>query len=166
MNARQAAVSLAALATLALPAAGEAHGRGRVVIAGPRVYFGFGYGWFPYYGYALRGYGYYPLPPRGGLDLGYARVKGWGALDLHVKPGKAEVWVDGRFAGRASELDGRPSYLWLRKGTHEIAVYRKGYETFRETYEITPGAVFPLHLKMTKGKATLPQAPPPAPPGA
>ena len=156
LNARRVAVALAALWVLALPAAVEAHGR--VVIAGPGLYFG--YGW-P--GYAAPwGWGYYP-PPRVGPDLGYARVRGFGALDLHVKPGNAEVWVDGRFAGKAGDLDGWPSYLWLRKGSHEIVVYRKGYETFRESYDIEPGTVFPVRLKMTKGKATPPR-PPTAPP--
>ncbi len=50
------------------------------------------------------------------------------------------------------------SYLWLAKGPHEVVVYEGGYETFRERYEVAPGSVFEVHLKMKKGNAT-PAAP-------
>jgi len=160
---RLATLSLAALSMLALPGIADAHGRGRVVVYGPRAFFGFGF--YPgFYGFYPGPYGYWGAPPRGGMDLNFVRAMGIGALELHVKPGKAEVWVDGQFAGKASDFDGWPSYLWMKKGTHKITVYQGGYETFNEKYDVAPGTVFEVHLKLNKGQSTPPKAVTPARP--
>jgi hypothetical protein len=156
-----ATLFLGALVALTLPGSAEAHGRRFAGFRPPRFY---GFGFYPafyaspyFYGFAPGPYGYLGAPA-GGLDLNFARLMGWGALDLNVKPGKAEVWVDGQFVGKAGDFDGYPSYLWLAKGPHEVVVYEGGYETFRERYEVAPGSVFEVHLKMKKGNAT-PAAP-------
>jgi hypothetical protein len=135
-------LALAAIATVAVPGTAQAYFR-------PRAFVGFGF--YPgYYGYP---YGYAPR-----IDRNYARLMGWGALDLHVKPGKAEVWVDGHFAGKAGDFDGWPSVLWLEKGEHDITVYLGGYQTFKEKYSVEPGTIFDVHLKMEKGESTPPKA--------
>ena len=166
-----ATVFLGALVALTLPGSAEAHGR-RIVGFGPARFYGFGfypafYGSPYFYGFAPGPYGYFgAVPPAGGLDLNFARLMGWGALDLEVKPGKAEVWADGQFVGKAGDFDGYPSYLWLAKGTHEVVVYQGGYETFAERYEVAPGTVFEVHLKMKKGNATPPVPAAPAAPAS
>ena len=93
------------------------------------------------------GYPYYGFPPR---RLESARARGMGALELHVKPGKAEVFVDEHFAGKAGDFDGSPTLLWLKKGTHKIRISLEGYETFSEDYRLAPGEVFEVHLKLKK----------------
>ena len=126
LHAPVAAVALLALLAMALPSPALAHG-----------YVGFGLGFYaPFYPpWPYAYYGYYGNPPR---SLHYAEARGVGALELHVKPGKAEVRVDGRLAGEAKEFDGSPSLLWLRKGTHKITVSLAGYQTFEEEYRLAP----------------------------
>jgi hypothetical protein len=133
-----ATLALGTLLALALPGAAEAHG-----------YVSFGLGFYaPFYPpWPYPYYGYHGNPPR---RLYYAEARGVGALELHVKPGKAEVRVDGRLAGEAKEFDGSPSLLWLRKGTHKITVSLAGYQTFEEDYRLAPGEVFEVHLQMKK----------------
>jgi hypothetical protein len=129
---------------LSLPSEALAHGH---------VHVGFGFGFYaPFYPYPgpYPFYGYYPYygnPPR---RLEGARERGVGALELHVKPGKAEVFVDGNFAGKASEFDGSPTVLWMKKGTHQVKIELKGYETIAEAYEVAAGEIFEVHLKMKK----------------
>ena len=151
---------LALLVTAALLWPSDADARGR------RKGRGFGHfgarGAFgPHYGYGPWGL----RPPEGGINMQVARLMGWGALDLKVKPGKAEVWVDGRFVGRAKDLDGRPSYLWLDEGAHTVAVYRQGYVTFEKRLEVTGGEVRELKLRLERGESKHPMAATAASPG-
>jgi PEGA domain len=175
-----AALGMTALVALAVPGSAEARGHGHGHFGGPFVVGGFvatpfvgggfwgpgfwgGGFWGPAYAY---GYGYGPYwgpfayAPKGGIDRNYARLMGWGAVDLHVKPGKAEVWVDGHYVGKASDFDGSPSYLWMNKGSHKVVVYSGGYVTFEQQYEIGPGDVHELHLKMEKGESVPPKSAP------
>ena len=173
-------LGLVALITLleAVPAearrGGFGRGRGPGVIAfrGPIVsapYFGY-YGPYAspfYYGYGLYGRHGVHRGPEGGLDPTHARWMGWGAIDLEVKPGKAEVWVDGKYLGTVRDFDGYRTYLWLEEGTHRVTLYRGGFETYEEDISITPGAVIKLKMKMTPGEAKPPlNAPEPVVKGA
>ncbi len=132
---------------------------------GPRLGFvaphGFYGGGFhsPYYGlYGPYAYPYGPYRGReGGLNPVQARMMGWGAIDLNVKPGKAEVWVGGRYVGTARDFDGFPTYLWLEQGEHEVTIYRGGFETFTEFVSITPGEIVKLKLKLEPGQSQPPQ---------
>jgi hypothetical protein len=134
-----AALTLAALAILSLP--GDVQAGGRVAVG-----VGFYAPLYPLHGpYPYSPY--YGNPPR---RLELARERGMGALELHVKPGKAEVFVDGRLAGKAGDFDGSPTLLWLKKGTHQIRVSLEGYETFTGDYHLAAGEIFEVHLKMKK----------------
>src|SRR5262245_36451097 len=151
---------------LSLPRATEAHGRGgyhggHAVVRGfygfpyPYPYFGFGLGWGPYWGpyWGAWGYGY---GPPGGVDMSAAFSAGYGAIDLNVKPGAAEVWVDGKFVAEAKDLDGYPSYLWLPEGAHHVIVYKGGYARFEEDIEVQRGYRKPLKIRMEKGESQPP----------
>ena len=113
------------------------HSNGSCAIGFVTPHYGF-YGDFygPFYGFNGRyGYPYHYGPyrgPEGGLNPIQARLMGWGAIDVHVKPSKAEVWVDGNYVGTARELDGHPSYLWLEEGNHRVTIYRGGFVTYDE----------------------------------
>ena len=149
---------------LSLPRAAEARGHHH---GGVYVGVGFGgfYGWGPYWGWGWPGYwgygwGWGPGPysygaPAGGA-LGYAIMSGMGALDVNVKPNKAEVWVDGKYVADARDLDGDPSYLWLKQGTHHIVVYKAGFRSFEQDVSIHTGVIRELKLTLEKGESQPP----------
>jgi hypothetical protein len=142
------------------PQVAEAHGRrggGRIVFHsrgfyGP--YFGFGSYWGPW-GY-WGPYAPYAFRPEGGVDMGFAMMAGFGAIDLNVKPGAAEVWVDGRYVAEARELDGYPSFLWLKEGEHRVQIYKGGYLTFDERVDVQRGARQELKVRLEKGESQPP----------
>lgn len=150
----------AALALITLsPQEAFAHGRGghggRVVVGRPfyaSPYFGFGYGFAPYWG----PWGPYPYGPAGGIDMGAALIAGFGAVEMDVKPGQAEVWVDGKYVSEAKELDGYPSYLWLSEGPHRVVVYKGGYASFDEEIDVRRGIRSDLKVRLEKGDAPPP----------
>jgi hypothetical protein len=161
------AVAIAVTGALALPPdAAEAHGRRgghRVVYVGGGFYnpwFGFG----PYWGWGW-GWGAYPWGyhgPAGGVDMNYAMMAGFGAVELDVKPNRADVWVDGKYVGEARDLDGYPSYLWLADGGHKLAVYKGGYGTFEEEISVHRGMKTRLKIRLEPGDS---QPPGPKPTG-
>jgi len=159
------AIGLAGTALLPLPRAAEAHGRGGFGGRG-FVYFGGFYGFNPYFGFGFGPYwgpywGAYPGPyyrPEGGVDMNVAMMAGWGAVDLDVKPNRADVWVDGRYIGEARDLDGYPSYLWLEHGAHKLAIYKGGYLTFEGDVDVQRGMKSEVRVRLEKG-----DSPPPGP---
>jgi PEGA domain-containing protein len=155
-------VAIAPVATLVLitlsPQDAFAQGRrgfrrgfgGRAFFVAP--YFGFGYGFGPYWG----PWGPYGYAPAGGIDMGAALIAGYGAVDLNVKPGEAEVWVDGKYVAEAKDLDGYPSYLWLSEGPHRVVVYKGGYASFDEQIDVRRGLRSDLKVRLDKGDAQPP----------
>jgi hypothetical protein len=149
---------------------GGHRGGGVVVVGGHYAYPGFygypGFGWgFGYPFWSM--YGPYPpafYGPEGGLDRGLALVNGFGGIKLEVKPGQAEVWVDGKYLGEARDFDGYPSYLWLKEGAHRLTVYKGGYAKFEREVEIQPGVARGLKIRLDKGAST-PATPPEGGPG-
>jgi hypothetical protein len=167
---KRAAAVVAAAAGIALLAAtlpedAEAHGR-RGPGHGPTVvvrgggfygapfygpYWGFGMGWGPYFG---GGFGFFP--PILAVDLNLAAANGLGVIDLRVKPGEAEVWLDGKFFGEAKDFDGTPSFLWLKEGPHRLVIYRGGYKRFEEDIEAQRGQLKELKVRLEKGESVPP----------
>jgi len=159
-----AAAALVAGALLALPTTASAHGRPGVVVHlggyygyGFGPYFGpgwgWGWGWGPSY---WPPYGPYAFHPEGGVDRGFAMMAGFGAVDVDVKPNRADVWADGKYVGEARDLDGYPSFLWLEEGEHTIAVYKGGYRTFEEKVEVRRGMQTNLKVRLEKGQSEPP----------
>ena len=164
---RLTAVVAGALALVALGAPREADasprghggrgGRGVVVVGGgfygfnPWLGYGFGFGpgwgWGPYYP------GFYP---QGGVDMNTAMIAGFGAVELNVKPNRADVWVDGRYMGEARDLDGYPTYLWLSDGAHRIAVHKGGFLVFDEEIDVRRGMKTEIKLKLQPGDSPPP----------
>ena len=149
-----AAAVLVAGAVLALPANAAARGhRGVAVHVGG--YYGFGpyWGWGPWYWPPYGPYGYYP---QGGVDHGLAMMAGFGAVDVDAKPNQADVWVDSKYVGEARNLDGYPSFLWLKEGEHTIALYKGGYRTFEEKIDVRRGMQTKLKVRLEKGQSEPP----------
>ncbi len=153
------------LATPGAEAYGRGHGRAGVFVGGgfrgpvfwPAFGFGFGpyWGWGPYWG-PYWGYPGYSYGPPGGVDMNYAMMAGFGAVDLKVKPNQAEVWVDGKYFGQAKDLDGYPSYLWLEKGPHQLVIYKGGYRSFEEDIEVARGMKRELKVRLEPGESQPP----------
>lgn len=91
------------------------------------------------------------IPRSAGADLG--------ALNLVIKPKKSEVYLDGRFVGRAKDFDGYPGYLWLEEGTYEITLVRDGYVTFADRVVIRTGQIIDMELRLQQGLSTPPRPP-------
>jgi hypothetical protein len=139
-------------------AGGHGYGHGPVVV----VHGGFGFG-YPYWGYGpwfyggwWGPYGFGPGFYGPGIDLNAATIAGVGAIDLNVKPGEAEVWVDGKFVDEAKDLDGGPRYLWLKDGAHHVVIYRGGYASFDEQIEVRAGTARELKVRLEKGASEPP----------
>ncbi|HEY7921762.1 MAG TPA: PEGA domain-containing protein [Vicinamibacteria bacterium] len=158
---RAAAVALTlALITLGATREAGAHPRGHVVVHGGFYgwgpWYGFGLGWGPYWGWGpglyYYGYGY----PVGGPDMNYAMVSGMGAVELNVKPNRADVWVDGRYVAEARDLDGYPTYLWLADGGHHLQVYKGGFKVFDEQIDVRRGMRSEIKIKLEPGEGQPP----------
>ncbi len=122
-----------ALFTWGLPRTAEAHHH-------------YGYG----YGFGGHRYGYAPTPLEEVAKV--ARLAGLGALNLNnVKPKKTAVYLNGQYIGVTGDFDGYSSYLWLKKGTHQLSFYKDGYRTLAREYTIHPGVVIAV-ASMQPGK--------------
>jgi hypothetical protein len=155
------AATVLVVTPLTLPTPAEAHGHHGGVWVGGGGFYGWGpyWGWgAPYWGWGWGGgWGpgpYYGAP--GGSALGYALMSGMGGLDMSVNPKQAEVWVDGKYVADARDLDGDPSYLWLKQGSHHIVLYKAGYRSFEEDVDVNVGMVRELKVKLEKGESQPP----------
>ena len=88
--------------------------------------------WLPiplYWGYTEPGaYG----PPLEGAPLG--------GLQLDIDPRRAQVFVDGTYAGLVEEFSGYFHHLELPAGPHDISVVASGYEPLSFQVIVSPGA--------------------------
>ena len=157
------AVAVAVTGAIAFQAPeAEAHGRGGRGGGGRVVYYGGGGFYNPWYGFGPGwgwGWGGYPAgfyEPEGGVSMGAAMVAGMGAVELDVKPNRADVWVDGKYVGEARDLDGYPSYLWLAEGEHRVAVHKGGFLLFDEPINVQRGMKTQIKLKMQPGESPAP----------
>jgi hypothetical protein len=105
---------------------------------------GWGVGWgsYPYYTYPhYPPVVYYPSQVRPNM----------GALDLDLKPGNTEIYVNGQRIGTADDFDGWPQYLWLEDGDYHFIFYRQGFEPIVREYKILPGVVIDVEDRLPRG---------------
>ncbi len=127
-------------------------------------HYGVGYPYFSYYGPHHSSY-YHYSPYSSGYGYGpyvlgrgrYASGEGKGALDLDVRPEKAEVYLDGNRLGIADNFDGFPEFLWLPKGTYDLVIYKEGYKTLARQMTIYPGVVIDIEDRMEAGESVRPE---------
>jgi hypothetical protein len=105
----------------------------------PFLFGGFGYPDYygsyydPYFGGAYYGGG-------GGYSSGTSQVyRGVGSLRLKVKPGNAQVFVDGYFVGTVDSFDGVFQRLNVEAGSHRIELRADGYEPTQFEVMVIPG---------------------------
>jgi hypothetical protein len=63
-----------------------------------------------------------------------------GGVQLDIDPRRAEVFVDGTYAGLVEEFSGYFHHLELPAGPHDIAVVAPGYEPLTLHVIVSPGA--------------------------
>ncbi len=86
----------------------------------------------------------------------HALMMGYGAIKVDAKPKHAEVWADGKYVAEARDLDGTPSYLWLKAGEHDIQLYEGGYVTFNRKVDVHAGMRTELRVKLEHGPSVQP----------
>ena len=161
---------------------GGARSRGGVSVARGRAGYGrtwgrgIGRGFFPYrygvgfgYGGAFFGnpyyhWGYWPFAwgyPYWGTgiylhDHYQHERQGWeagaGTVEIDVRPRKADVYVDGVYAGRARDYDGRWDVLYLNPGIRAVELRRDGYQDLRLHLDIRRGRSYHIDQRMQRGE--------------
>ena len=148
LTTRAALLAVALTLGMAATASAEWRGGGRIVVV-PRAYVHTPFFYDPFWG--PYPYGYYMYGGRPQAD-----VRG------EVKPKRAEVFVDGYYAGVAEDFDGAFKRLHTSPGGHAITLYLEGYRTVTENVYVRPGSTFKLKDTMERlAPGEMSQAPPP-----
>ena len=71
-----------------------------------------------------------------------------------VRPKNARVHLDGRFAGRARYLDGKPGYFYLEPGSYRLEIRFDGYRTVVVELDVAAGCRYDLKHYMERVKGT------------
>jgi hypothetical protein len=72
-------------------------------------------------------------------------------LKLNVQPGRAAVFLDGRFVGHASEFGGALHSMLISPGKHQIRVELPGYRTFETEVNLLAGQKSEVKTELVKG---------------
>ena len=87
------------------------------------------------------------------------------ALRLQVTPRETEVFVDGYFAGRVDDFDGRFQRLRIQPGEHELTLYLEGHRRVTQQVLVQPRATFRIRYAMSPlAPGDVPDVRPSAPP--
>lgn len=77
-----------------------------------------------------------------------------GPVQLFVEPDEAAVYVDGHYAGVVKALQGKPTWLYLLPGGHEVAFVLEGHRTSRLYVQVPVDVqVIKVHVKMERTAA-------------
>lgn len=71
------------------------------------------------------------------------------SLQLQVSPRETEVFVDGYFAGKVDDFDGKFQRLHVQPGEHELTLYLDGHRTVVQTIRVRPRSSFRIRYMMT-----------------
>jgi hypothetical protein len=144
-------ISVIGLLFIGAASANAAIHRGAVIV--PRVevirpFYYYDPFWGPWYPYA---YAYpYALEPRA-------------SIRTEVVPKDAEVYVDGYYAGHASDFDGVFKQLHVVPGGHAVTLHLKGFRTVTEDVYVRPDSTFKLSTTLDRLAAGETSAPVPTP---
>jgi PEGA domain len=146
---RVAAVAAVLLLASSISANAQRLRAGVVVVPRPFVYAPF---YEPYY-WSARPYYAYP----------YAVGSVYGDVRTEITPKQAEVYVDGFYAGTASDFDGMFKRLHLMPGGHAITLYLPGYRTTTHDVYVRPDSTVKVSDTMERLASGQASAPPPEP---
>lgn len=68
-----------------------------------------------------------------------------------VQPGRAAVFLDGRYVGHASEFGGATHSMLISPGKHQIKVELPGYRTFETQVDLLAGQKSEVKTELAKG---------------
>ncbi|MGC4081396.1 MAG: PEGA domain-containing protein [Vicinamibacterales bacterium] len=102
---------------------------------------------------------YPPYPPYGA----YRYYQPESHLRINVRPKDASVYVDGYFAGKVDEFDGRLQRLHVEPGEHEITIYLEGYRSLKQRLYLSVNATRTIDGELERLAPGEPQEPQPAP---
>jgi hypothetical protein len=91
--------------------------------------------------------------PAAAQDRGYQRGRETdysSALRFNVSPNRAEVFIDGSYAGRVDDFDGMFQKLRVRPGQHEVVLYLDGYRTVRERVFVGADSTRTIQLNLPR----------------
>ena len=72
-----------------------------------------------------------------------------GYVDVNVKPGDADVIVDGKLRGKAQNFTRPRDFLALSVGTHDILISRDGFKSSHFSVTISPAKTIELDVTLT-----------------
>jgi hypothetical protein len=72
-------------------------------------------------------------------------------LKLTIQPGRAAVFLDGKYIGHAGELGGAVHSLKISPGKHKIKVELPGYRTFETEVNLLQGQKSEVKTELVKG---------------
>jgi hypothetical protein len=72
-------------------------------------------------------------------------------LKITVQPGRAAVFLDGKYVGHASELGGATHSMLISPGRHQIKVELPGYRTFETEVNLLAGQKSEVKTELEKG---------------
>jgi hypothetical protein len=72
-------------------------------------------------------------------------------LKLNVEPGRAAVFLDGKFVGHASEFGGSFHSMLISPGKHQVKVELPGYRTFETEVNLLAGQKSEVKTELVKG---------------
>jgi len=75
-------------------------------------------------------------------------------LKISVKPGRAAVFIDGRFIGHADEFDGMGRGLLVTPDKHKVRIALPGYQTFETEVTVRPHQKLQIETELVKGSIT------------
>jgi len=72
-------------------------------------------------------------------------------LKVTVQPGRAAVFLDGKYVGHASEFGGATHSMLISPGKHQIKVELPGYRTFETEVNLLAGQKSEVKSELVKG---------------
>jgi len=72
-------------------------------------------------------------------------------LKVTMQPGRAAVFLDGRYVGHASEFGGATHSMLISPGKHQIKVELPGYRTFETEVNLLAGQKSEVKTELAKG---------------
>ena len=72
-------------------------------------------------------------------------------LKLSVEPGRAAVFLDGKFVGHASEFGGSFHAMLISPGKHRVKIELPGYRTFETEVNLLAGQKSEVKTELVKG---------------
>lgn len=133
----------------------------------PYAYFHYGYPsyYYGFLGWPYLAWGWYP-PVHTYYEVAAADARDPAMVETDIRPKKAELYLNGEFAGEARDFNGTWDALYIEPGVHTLEFRREGYMTLSLGLRVSAGRHYRISERMQKGEGPDPrsiEAPPAAP---